>query len=321
MPTYTASNGSIISDLATLIAIPSTSLPSSGFAVLFVASENSWYEYNPALTSGDVTPTNNPTNGRWLRIGRDKLTANRIYYVRTDGSNSNNGLTNTSGGAFLTWAKCQDVLAGLDGNGYSVTVQFTGTFTTGISIDKQFIGFSFIQIDGNTTTPANSFINTSGTCVFVSTNTPIYIKGLKLASSSLIGLFIGVGTCEVNGNIDFGVCSFSHIYVSGQKAQLSIRSGYLISGQSNTHIQIYDQGFIDSNSSSTTVTISGSPAFSGGFILASRGGTGLFVSTTYSGAATGVRYAVGALSGLWVVSTTFAGSIAGTTDAKGYYGA
>lgn len=55
---------------------------------------------------------------------RDTLSANRTYYVRTDGSDSNDGLTDSSGGAFLTADKANTVVATLDKNGYNVTVQF-----------------------------------------------------------------------------------------------------------------------------------------------------------------------------------------------------
>ena len=61
---------------------------------------------------------------------RELLTANRTYYVRTDGSDGNTGLANTSGGAFLTIQKAIDTAAALDLSVYNVTIQLAdGTYT------------------------------------------------------------------------------------------------------------------------------------------------------------------------------------------------
>lgn len=61
---------------------------------------------------------------------RDILTANRSYFVRTDGSDANTGLNNTAGAAFLTVQKALDVVGALDLSTFSATIWINdGTYT------------------------------------------------------------------------------------------------------------------------------------------------------------------------------------------------
>jgi len=79
---------------------------------------------------------------------REKLSAARTYYVRTDGSDANTGLSNTAGGAFATIQKAIDTASALDNGGYDVTITVgAGTFT-GTNVLKSFVGAGKIVISG-----------------------------------------------------------------------------------------------------------------------------------------------------------------------------
>ncbi len=88
----------------------------------------------------------------------------------------NNGLANTAGGAFLTIQKAFDVIWGtLDLSTYQVTVQVAdGTYTgrvvangpaVGVKNDQSVVASSGsppVIIQGNSGTPANVLVNTTG---------------------------------------------------------------------------------------------------------------------------------------------------------------
>ena len=322
MAAYTSS-GYAVADIAALKAIAPADRPASGSGIYARAyvTEMQWFEFDSDAVSGGIAPDSG--TGRWFPLGRETLRANRTYYVRTDGNDNNSGLANTSGGAFLTWAKAQDVIASLDGNGFGVTVQFTGNFTTGINISKSFIGLSFLQIDGDTVTPSNATITVSSGDAFTSStvDTLVNIRGLRLVSGvSGNGLSVFAGTVVINGNMQFGASGNSQIYIGGQKAQLNQRSNYSINGASASHIQVYDQGLFDANGSGHAVTITGTPTFAASFIIVGRSSSALFVNVSYSGSTIGKQYEVQALSGLYVVGTTFPGTTGGTTAPTGFYG-
>ena len=109
--------------------------------------------------------TGTPTGSKFIRddgvlavppSGRVALTANTTYYIRTDGSDSNTGLADNSGGAFLTIQKAINEWAKLDNAGYLTTVLIrAGTYTISTPIVcKDGVGGGLLVIQGasNTTT-------------------------------------------------------------------------------------------------------------------------------------------------------------------------
>lgn len=250
---------------------------------------------------------------RSAAVVRERLVADRTYYVRTDGNDSNVGLANTSGGAFLTIQKALDVAATIDFNGYTITIQIGAGTYAGFST-KANVGqasLTSLVIVGDEATPSNVVISSAGSCVSVGAGTRALIKGLKLTSSGGYGFIASAGGQLQFSAIDFGSVSADHI-LSQQGSFVQAIGNYAISAGASRHINGAVNGV--ASVAGRTVTITGTPAFSTAFAEAGEGGVVRLFSNTYSGSATGPRYSA-ALNG--VIQTFGAGASALPGDAAG----
>lgn len=256
---------------------------------------------------------------------REVLTADRTYYVRTDGSNSNNGLSNTAGGAFLTIQKAIDVVASLDISIYDVVIQLNdGTYSQNVTL-KNVIGSGTVEIRGNIATWSNVVINSpvNRFTIFGDSFVGNYLfRGLRVSSSHVTG-----GAFYIRGmsSVKVGLISFittPYHFVLEHGARVDVVDNYSISGTASTHIYVWYSASIDYTSvSGKTITLLSTPNFSSMFLDASYQG-GLYVSPnnfTFSGSATGKRYGVNSNATVATFGLTLPGSIAGTTATGGQY--
>lgn len=242
----------------------------------------------------------------WTPVGyipRERLTADRTYYVRTDGNDTNNGLSNTSGGAFLTIQRAINVIIGnLDFGGFTITIQVgDGNYTAGAVIASPWTGGGQLIIQGNTSTKANCFISSAADHVFdIQATLPgrVTIKGFKLKTSgSSKGLVshTGRGTVfvqnlECNGS---GSGFYGMLKAGESGARLFINSDISITGGGSCFVQAGLGGAVQF--STQTVILVGTLAFSWTFAEADALGFMTVNNITWdiSGATvTGSRYGV-----------------------------
>ncbi len=227
---------------------------------------------------------------------REKLTAARTYYVRTDGSDSNTGLVNSAGGAFLTIQKAVDVAAALDSSIYDVTIQVVAGAYTATTALKSLLGPGLLSILGDTTTPANVTISTTSASCFTATNISgrFEIAGFSLTSTTS-GYHISVnGSRALNvriGNNTYNAAPAGHAHIFMSNATVTMTANYTIAAgiTAGNHITCGEHSFL--NYSGRTVTLSGTPGFSI-FIVAANGTVVLAPGNTFTGGATGARFSV-----------------------------
>lgn len=226
---------------------------------------------------------------------RLKLTADRTYYVRADGSDTNSGLVNNSGGAFLTIQKAIDVIYTIDLGGFAVTIQVdAGTYTNDILLARPFIGGE-VTLQGDLTTPSNVVISHNAFAAFAirGTGTALKIGGFRVQNSAGSalgqGIYISSGAAlTIVGAMEMHTCTRSHFeVVSG--SLLAIGSNYSFTGNAPIHWQL-DAGEVVL--SGYTITSSGSRAFSSAFLAMTNRAGALIYNLTKSGSATGPRYTV-----------------------------
>lgn len=195
---------------------------------------------------------------------REQLTANRTYYVRTDGSDSNSGLADSAGGAFLTLQKAMDTVAALDISTFTVTVNVrAGTYTGGVTL-KAIVGAGTVEFIGDETTPGNVFIDAA--------------SGRAVNSGSATGTFIVAGF-KLKG-------ASTNDVIVGSRCRLTLRNNEY-AGTSNFRVQCYNFGSVAFAGSSNLISGGGSGFFGAlafGYIEAFSVGFTLTANVTYSSA-------------------------------------
>jgi hypothetical protein len=296
----------------------------------YIARDNAainTYDSGPNHFPGDVVGTATD-GGRYDGASDDErevLTADRTYYVRTDGSDSNTGLADNAGGAFLTIQHAYDVIAGtIDMGGQTVTVQVrTGTFD-GVDILQPLTGGGILHFLGDTTTPSNVVIDAGANdaCFFFQGNfgSTVYIGGFKTGASGSGIYNDGIGLVKITGKMIFDTCAGNNLICDTTGAFIFVDSDYEISGNFGNHYNVSGNGLIYDQA--VTVSLTGTPAIAGLFAIAFDGGVIQPFVTTFSGSATGKRYDAyqnGVINTGGSGATFLPGDVAGTTATGGQY--
>lgn len=260
---------------------------------------------------------------------RELLIQNRAYYVRTDGSDSNSGLADTAGDAWLTIQHAVDFISdNIDACGFTIRVKLgNGTYTDTIGLPTV-VGAGTLVIESTTgtasavivTSTAGSTINVGSGCA-----TPWTIQSFEVRAGGSSGdncIFVQQsGVLNIGAGLRFGSTTGNHltVYYGGT---VFITDNYLVVGACSRHWFVqYASKLIASN---INVTISGTPGMTA-WATTALGGVIRATSFTYTGNITGSRYAISTGASIHTASATltyFPGSSIGTNSASpnsGYY--
>ena len=242
------------------------------------------FKTNLALTAADVGL------GSVLNVPqREQITANRTYYVRTDGSDSNTGLVDSAGGAFLTIAKAVASVQALDRATYDVTIQVgAGTWTAPVSVVGWGPGTGVVTLLGDAVTPSNVTISVTGSALSFSGGRTS-LRGFRVVAS-VYGVYAsGYAEVNINGAMEYGACTLAHMRLETFAGiNVAAAANYTISGAAGRHWDLAS-AHASLVCRILTVTITGTPAFSI-FCRVLFFGNATVDNITFSGSATGQRY-------------------------------
>lgn len=248
-----------------------------------------------------------------------------FYYVdRINGSDSYAGTTSAT--AFATVQKAVDVATAWRCTASAVTIYIIDeTYTESVTIPAFRDPATDLRIEGNTSAPANVVIrdiqvevglgklSIKGVKVLGYSNTALQTVSADTPSGITGNLQIGIQDCIFNGNAGVNTVSIT----SGASAQL-----YRVatSGSAYSFLSV---GPFSSAHLTGAVTVTGTPAYEGGFVAANAVGPSIITSdATFTGSATGPRYIVGAGGIIQTFSagaSYFPGNSSGVAESNGIY--
>ncbi|MGI8839775.1 MAG: hypothetical protein ACR2F8_03155 [Caulobacteraceae bacterium] len=216
---------------------------------------------------------------------RRSLTANRTFYVAPAGNDAHDGLT--LGTAWLTIQHAVDtLLAGWDMAGFTATIQCAaGAYNAPVGVRAPFVGAGSggVVLQGDTATPANCTITTGAG--FDSINclngAVLRVQGFTVASAQS-GLAAQLGGVLEFEAIAFGAC-VDHLHSNFGGSILAIGAYSVVAGADH-HAQAFG-GQV--NLQDTTITLTGTPAFTAEFLYADALGVVFAQSLAFSGTGSG----------------------------------
>jgi len=254
---------------------------------------------------------------------REKLQSPRTYYVRTDGNDTNDGLSSDTGGAWATLQHAADIVFGmLDLGGHDVTIQVAdGTYSAGIHVVGAQAGAGNIIFQGNATEPANVVVNSSvaprGTFT-AEAGAFFHLRDLEVRSASH-GLLATRGGKIYFQNIRCGPVGAHQIRADDQ-GLIAASGNYTVAGNGATHWDALGGGII--RVQFRTITLEGTPSFAVAFATPRIGGQVIGDTNTFVGSAAGPRYNVTANGIMYAAGageTYLPGNSAGATSTGGQY--
>lgn len=242
-------------------------------------------------------------------------TATVNLYVRTDGSDSNDGSANTAGSAFLTIQKAINVAATKNYSGGTVNINVAdGTYAEDLVVYS--VSCGALHLIGNTTTPANVVIKT----ITSYERKPLAdIDGFSLTNGTVAIRIAAPGGALAVNRCTIGAATDSQIKAN-RGGRIDVNNNITITGSSAV---AFTGGSLAALAfGAVTVTVSGTPAYSSSFASAYTGGMIDIGLVTFSGSATGKRYNAvsnGLIDANGGGATFLPGNSSGTTATQGQY--
>jgi hypothetical protein len=262
------------------------------------------------------------------KAGRTVLTADRTWYVRTDGNDANNGSADTAGGAFLTLNKAwQNLVYNFDLAGFTATISLGAgmTFTTGLTTQKAVTPSSGDTAGGNVTILGNgATISDSFCAIYHLAPSCINVQNVKLQAQYGDGLYVnGRGARAILANVIFGVCGGGIYGGAHMRAtnggSILFNNAYTITGNASYHLFVSSGGLIEAPAGTLALPASFTCTE---FVHAELSGILKASAMTFTGTSTGTRYAVasnGVITGTGANINYFPGTVAGTQASGGQY--
>ena len=272
--------------------------------------------------------------------GIESLTADKDFWVATDGNDSNPG---TSTSPFLTIQKAIDTLyQRTNANGFNVTIKLKpGTYPpqkivfTGLPI-----GATTVTIQGAGTNPSDTIIQSSDVfrwAISATKNSSLLVKNLKFqktgnftgsnlwagALNSVFGSVISVDNIDFgNYNLNSGYTGMHLFSNAGGSIYINASINYNISGGAGWHYFSQDNGSITCvYNPAVTVTVLNSVSFTGGIYFSGVQGTMLLLTVNWINKASVTTPSKGSISPLGYLNGLNNANIPGPTwsvDPSGY---